>query len=145
MNRRVWMRLSLGAGAVVLLTSLASTWAALHIIPLPVAEVGPAAVVDARRTPPPDDETAEPLTVSWHISSPVSPRRRVRVHLLDRWQAGGGKMPIYEYRCKDCGHDFTIIESLEDHEVAKPTCPECKSSSVERVISSVYVQTAKKI
>ncbi len=53
-------------------------------------------------------------------------------------------MPIYEYRCKDCGHDFTIIESLANHEVAKPTCPECKSSSVERVIGPVHVQTGKK-
>ena len=46
-------------------------------------------------------------------------------------------MPIYEYRCKDCEHDFTIIESLKDHEGAEPNCPECKSSSVERVIGSV--------
>jgi putative FmdB family regulatory protein len=53
-------------------------------------------------------------------------------------------MPIYDYRCKDCGHDFSIIESLEAHEVAKRTCPECKSSSVERVIGPVHVQTAKK-
>ena len=45
-------------------------------------------------------------------------------------------MPIYEYRCKDCEHDFTIIESLKDHEGAEPNCPECKSSSVERVIGS---------
>ncbi len=53
-------------------------------------------------------------------------------------------MPIYEYRCKDCGHDFTIIESLEEHEVARPTCPDCGSSRVERVIGSVHVQTSKK-
>ncbi len=30
-------------------------------------------------------------------------------------------MPIYEYRCKDCEHDFTIIESLKDHEGLNPT------------------------
>jgi putative FmdB family regulatory protein len=64
--------------------------------------------------------------------------------LSDRWQAGGGEMPIYEYRCKDCEHHFTIIESLKDHEGAEPNCPECKSSSVERVIGSVHVQTGKK-
>jgi putative FmdB family regulatory protein len=60
------------------------------------------------------------------------------------WQAGGGEMPIYEHRCKDCGHDFTIIESLEKHEVAQPICLECKSSSVERVIGFVNLQAAKK-
>jgi putative FmdB family regulatory protein len=53
-------------------------------------------------------------------------------------------MPIYEYRCKDCGHDFTIIESLDEHEVGKTTCPKCQSVRVERVISAVHVQTAKK-
>ena len=53
-------------------------------------------------------------------------------------------MPIYDYRCKDCGHEFTIIESLEEHKVAEPTCPEYRKPSVERVISAVHLQTAKK-
>jgi putative FmdB family regulatory protein len=53
-------------------------------------------------------------------------------------------MPIYEYRCEDCGHEFTVTESLGKHEVAKPTCPECKSSKVECVIGFVHLQTTKK-
>jgi putative FmdB family regulatory protein len=53
-------------------------------------------------------------------------------------------MPVYEYHCKDCGHDFEIIESLKEHEDAEPTCPECNSAKAERVISPVNLQTAKK-
>ena len=53
-------------------------------------------------------------------------------------------MPVYDYRCRDCEHEFVIIESLEEHEKAKPACPECGSTSVGRVISAVNVQTAKK-
>ena len=25
-------------------------------------------------------------------------------------------MPVYDYRCKDCSHDFVVIESLDEHE-----------------------------
>jgi putative FmdB family regulatory protein len=53
-------------------------------------------------------------------------------------------MPVYDYRCDGCGHDFIIIESMEKHEVAKPTCPDCKSSNVKRVIGFVHLQTAQK-
>ncbi len=59
-------------------------------------------------------------------------------------------MPVYDYRCKDCSHDFVVIESLdehedhEDHEDHKGTqqkCPKCEGANVERVITSVHVQT----
>lgn len=56
-------------------------------------------------------------------------------------------MPIYDYRCKECGHAFWIIESLSDHDArehARRACPQCGSSDVERVIGAVNVHTAKK-
>ena len=53
-------------------------------------------------------------------------------------------MPVYDYRCTDCKHEFIIIESLQEHEGAQPKCPKCQSESVERVISGVHVQTGKK-
>jgi len=31
-------------------------------------------------------------------------------------------MPTYEYRCKDCGHEFERVEHLSEHE-AKHECP----------------------
>jgi putative FmdB family regulatory protein len=56
-------------------------------------------------------------------------------------------MPVYDYRCKDCGHDFVVIESLgahQDREGTEPKCAKCDSANVERVITSVNIQTAKK-
>lgn len=53
-------------------------------------------------------------------------------------------MPIYDYRCQDCGHDFTVIESLDEHEVVQHACPDCGSARVKRVIGPVHVQTGKK-
>ncbi len=57
-------------------------------------------------------------------------------------------MPVYDYHCMDCAHDFVVIESLDEHEhhegTAEQKCPECGSAKVERVITSVNIQTPKK-
>ncbi len=57
---------------------------------------------------------------------------------------GEPTVPIYEYHCEACDHDFTVIESLSAHEAAKPKCPECESKKVERVFTAVNVKTSKK-
>ncbi|GAB4223123.1 MAG: hypothetical protein Kow0062_22520 [Acidobacteriota bacterium] len=41
-------------------------------------------------------------------------------------------MPIYEYRCSECGHEFEKIQKISDRAVR--TCPVCKGR-VERLIS----------
>ena len=46
-------------------------------------------------------------------------------------------MPLYEYRCKKCGHKFEKIQKFSDPLVKK--CPEC-GGSVEQLISSPAVQ-----
>jgi len=56
-------------------------------------------------------------------------------------------MPVYDYRCNECNHEFIVIESLlehEEHQGIEPQCPECDSKNVERRITSVNIQTAKK-
>jgi putative FmdB family regulatory protein len=42
-------------------------------------------------------------------------------------------MPIYEYRCPDCGHEFECIQSFRDDPITD--CPECKGESVKKKIS----------
>jgi putative FmdB family regulatory protein len=50
-------------------------------------------------------------------------------------------MPIYEYRCSQCGkvfgHRFRTLKAAE--EGGSPPCPLCGASEVERLISSVAV------
>jgi putative FmdB family regulatory protein len=46
-------------------------------------------------------------------------------------------MPLYEYRCKQCGHRFEKIQSFSAEDVKE--CPVCKGE-VERLISAPAVQ-----
>lgn len=43
-------------------------------------------------------------------------------------------MPIYEYRCAKCGHEFEKRVSFSQADVL-PDCPECKSGETEKKIS----------
>ncbi|MFP5229993.1 MAG: FmdB family zinc ribbon protein [Acidobacteriota bacterium] len=46
-------------------------------------------------------------------------------------------MPLYEYRCKNCGHQFEKIQSFSAPE--EKECPICQGP-VERLISAPAVQ-----
>ena len=47
-------------------------------------------------------------------------------------------MPIYEYRCEDCGRisEFLLIKT---EEIVVPQCKRCKSKKMSRIISRVRV------
>jgi len=53
-------------------------------------------------------------------------------------------MPIYEYRCLDCGKSFQMSEHIEEHARSHPPCPDCGSERVEQLLSAFYARTAKK-
>ncbi len=53
-------------------------------------------------------------------------------------------MPMYEYRCEDCGHEFTTVLTISEHDKTKPKCPKCKSKKVQQTLSSVFVKTSRK-
>ena len=42
-------------------------------------------------------------------------------------------MPIYEFACHDCGHEFEKIQSFSDS--STPVCPNCQGVHVRRRIS----------
>lgn len=48
-------------------------------------------------------------------------------------------MPVYEYRCQQCGepfsHLFRTLEAAEEGE--PPRCPVCGADGAQRVVSSV--------
>jgi putative FmdB family regulatory protein len=51
-------------------------------------------------------------------------------------------MPVYEYRCRDCGATFEVLVRDGDAVV----CPQCGSSSLSKLLSAAFVlsgQTAR--
>ena len=43
-------------------------------------------------------------------------------------------MPLYEYRCESCEHQFEVIQKFSDPHVS--ICPKCGSGPVVKLISS---------
>lgn len=44
-------------------------------------------------------------------------------------------MPIYEYDCPDCGHQFETMRKISDGPLT--TCPSCGEDSLKKLISKV--------
>ncbi len=53
-------------------------------------------------------------------------------------------MPTYVYRCSQCEATFERVESMSEHAVAKPHCPECGSIQVVWVPAPFVAITGKK-
>jgi putative FmdB family regulatory protein len=43
-------------------------------------------------------------------------------------------MPIYEYGCPDCGHQFDALQKFSDDPIRE--CPSCKALNVKKKISA---------
>jgi putative FmdB family regulatory protein len=50
---------------------------------------------------------------------------------------GALTMPIYEYRCTGCGHEFETLVLAN----SVPACPSCKSQELEKRISMPAVKS----
>jgi putative FmdB family regulatory protein len=50
-------------------------------------------------------------------------------------------MPIFEYRCKGCGHAFELLLLPSSPRTA--ACPECASEELEKVLSGFAVKSAE--
>lgn len=49
-------------------------------------------------------------------------------------------MPAYDFRCADCGQSFTLThKSVASYAKATPTCPNCQSEDLKRIINTVNV------
>lgn len=42
-------------------------------------------------------------------------------------------MPTYEYRCRCCGHEFEVQQSIKEEAIAE--CPRCRVCTNNRLIS----------
>ena len=45
-------------------------------------------------------------------------------------------MPTYEYRCKDCDHEFEVVQAFTDDALTE--CPEC-SGTLKKVFGNVGI------
>lgn len=53
-------------------------------------------------------------------------------------------MPVYEFICQKCDHDFSLVVTISEYGKKKVTCPKCESDKVKRQISSFQTITSKK-
>ncbi len=50
-------------------------------------------------------------------------------------------MPVYEFRCNDCGRKVTLTyKTYAEYDAATPTCPRCHSTNLTRLISRVAIR-----
>ena len=47
-------------------------------------------------------------------------------------------MPIYEYRCDRCGHEFEIIQKMSDDPLTD--CPDCGEAGLRKLVSAAGFQ-----
>lgn len=48
-------------------------------------------------------------------------------------------MPVYDFRCTDCHHRFEIFLTYTEYDQHHARCPQCDSTSIQRVIRKVRV------
>ena len=47
-------------------------------------------------------------------------------------------MPIYEYRCSACGHEFEILQKISDQPLTE--CPACGKAALAKLVSAAGFQ-----
>ena len=53
-------------------------------------------------------------------------------------------MPMYDYKCLDCGKESLIVVTLKEHERHDVQCPACGSKKLHQLFSPFNAQTTKK-
>ncbi|MFN3478960.1 MAG: FmdB family zinc ribbon protein [Thermodesulfovibrionales bacterium] len=53
-------------------------------------------------------------------------------------------MPVYEYKCDNCGETFSLVMGIKEKDKAKIECPKCGSDKVKPVYSTFFAVTSKK-
>ncbi|HHM06270.1 MAG TPA: zinc ribbon domain-containing protein [Gammaproteobacteria bacterium] len=47
-------------------------------------------------------------------------------------------MPIYEYRCRQCGHELEVMQKMSDAPLSD--CPQCREPALTKLISAAGFQ-----
>ncbi len=47
-------------------------------------------------------------------------------------------MPLYDFRCKQCGHPFTVRASFQQKDAGlRPECPVCHATETQQLLTAV--------
>ena len=52
-------------------------------------------------------------------------------------------MPMYDYKCLDCGKESLVVLTLKEHESGKALCPLRQSQRMQQVDTSFIAHTTK--
>lgn len=53
-------------------------------------------------------------------------------------------MPMYDYKCLDCGKESLIVLTLKEHDREPPACPTCGSKNMTQLLADFIARTTKK-
>lgn len=53
-------------------------------------------------------------------------------------------MPMYDYKCLECGKESLVVLTLKEHERGETTCPGCGSKKMQQLYTSFIAHTTKK-
>jgi len=53
-------------------------------------------------------------------------------------------MPMYDYKCLECGKESLVVLTLKEHERGEATCPACGSKKMQQLYTSFIAHTTKK-
>ena len=53
-------------------------------------------------------------------------------------------MPMYDYKCLDCGKESLIVVTLKEHETGEVACPACGGKKLQQLFSPFIAHTTKK-
>ena len=53
-------------------------------------------------------------------------------------------MPMYDYKCSDCGKESLVVLTLKEHEAGIAKCPACNSTNTKQLYTSFIAHTTKK-
>jgi putative FmdB family regulatory protein len=89
--------------------------------------------------------TVDPAQLGFDDTSELEPRSsRVPTSCFISLLGRRCFMPMYDYKCLDCGEESLLALTLEQHESNRVTCRKCGSKKMQQLYTSFVAHTTKK-
>ena len=53
-------------------------------------------------------------------------------------------MPLFDFRCQSCAHEFEVLIRPASHSDPPPSCPACGSDKLDRLLSTFALSSREK-